>query len=138
RAIDQMMPVRNAGAKSGAIAGAQHGFAVIRHQHGHAGQDLDEFVFMRVPMALRRPGARLEPDLVDAKLGQAGCVAEAPRMPPATRFIHRRGITAFRDFGDFADCKAGHELFPGEQEGKYHSGAIGFQALAAIDFRPAA
>ena len=102
------MTVLDASAEAGAIAGAHHGLAAIHHQHGLAGKYLDEFVLMRVPVALGRPGARFEPDLVDAELGQAGHIAKTAGMASAAGLIHRRGIAASRDFGDLADGERAH------------------------------
>jgi hypothetical protein len=58
--------------EAGAIAGVEHGFASIGDERDRAPDDIDELVFVSVPMALTGPGPRAQLQQIDAELGKAG------------------------------------------------------------------
>src|SRR5579863_3530930 len=57
--VDQMMPVAAVGLEGGGVAGLEHGLAVVLDQHHLACEDVDELVFVLMPMAQGGSGARL-------------------------------------------------------------------------------
>src|SRR5262249_3691797 len=82
-AVLKMVAVLVASAKTGAVARAQH---LLAFEH------VDEFVFMRVPVTLRRPRSRRQPAQVDAELCQACRIAETDTMPLPAGSIERGRI----------------------------------------------
>jgi hypothetical protein len=66
-----MMSIFRARLESSAIAGAQHLLAAIRDQHHLPGDDIHEFIFRRMPMALARPAPGRQAQQVHAKIRQA-------------------------------------------------------------------
>src|SRR5450631_4395620 len=56
RAVLQAMPITFSGLESGAVAGPQQRLARVVDQHDFALQHVGKLVFMRMPMALARPG----------------------------------------------------------------------------------
>ena len=84
-----MVAVRFTGFEAGAIAGVEHDFAGIGNEHDRAPNDVDEFVFVGVPMALTGPGARAQLQQIDAELAKAGGQPEpTPSLVPAG-FVER-------------------------------------------------
>jgi hypothetical protein len=69
-AVLQVMAITLTGFEAGAIAGVEYGFASIGDEHDRAPDDIDEFVFVSVPMALTGPGARSQLQQIDAELGR--------------------------------------------------------------------
>ena len=59
-AVLQVMTIAFTGLKAGAIADVEQDFAGIGNEHDRAPNDVDELVFMGVPMALTGPGARTQ------------------------------------------------------------------------------
>jgi hypothetical protein len=57
-AVLQVMAITLTAFEAGAIASVEDGVAVVGDEHDRASQDENEFVFVSVPMALTRPGAR--------------------------------------------------------------------------------
>src|SRR6516162_11959511 len=91
-AVLQVMAIALAGLETGAIAGVEHGFASIGDEHDRAPDNIDELVFVGVPMALTGPGTRAQLQQVDAELGQAGGHPEpSPGLVPAG-FVERLGM----------------------------------------------
>ena len=92
----QMMPVPVAGLEAGAIARLQDFFAGIGDQHHFAGQHIDEFVLLEVPMALAGPRARRQPQQIDAELGEAGGVAQLAALARPAGLVDRAADKACR------------------------------------------
>src|SRR6267154_586966 len=78
------MAVAVSGGKPCCVAGAQCFLTLVGHEHHLAGEDIDEFVFVAVPMTLARPGTRRQATQVDAELGQPGGIAELGALTGAT------------------------------------------------------
>jgi hypothetical protein len=57
-AVLQVMAIALTGFEAGAIASVQDGIAGVGDEHDRSSQDENELVFVNVPMALTRPGAR--------------------------------------------------------------------------------
>ena len=76
RAVLQTMPVAIASLKAGGIAAAQEFLAGICHESNFAGQHVDEFVGLGMPMALAGPRAGRQCQQIDAELGQSGSVTK--------------------------------------------------------------
>ena len=70
-AVDQMVAVGDALREGRAVAGAQHGLALVLDQHRLAFEHDDELVLALVPVALAGDAAGLEHDMADAEIGQA-------------------------------------------------------------------
>ena len=88
-AILQVVAVRFTGFEAGAIADVEQDFAGIGNEHDRAPNDVDELVFMGVPMALTGPGARAQLQQIDAELAKAGGQPEpTPSLVPAG-FVER-------------------------------------------------
>src|SRR6267143_2219553 len=104
RAVDEVVRVALARRIARAHAGLQQLLAGAGHQVDLAFEHVDEFVFQRVPMAQCRLAAGAERHQVDAELGQAAGVCQAPfraithprlerpRIPRAANFGHSVGI----------------------------------------------
>ena len=54
----QVMAITLTGFEASAIASVEDGIAGVGDEHDRSSQDENEFVFVSVPMALTRPGAR--------------------------------------------------------------------------------
>jgi hypothetical protein len=63
-----MMAVAGVFREGGAVAGAQDGFAAVLDQGQFAFQDVDEFVLVRVPVALAGPVSGRQAGQVDAEI----------------------------------------------------------------------
>jgi hypothetical protein len=74
------MAVALTGLEAGAIAGVEDSFASIGDEHDRAPDDIDELVFVSVPMALTGPGARTQLQQIDAELSEAGGQPEPTRV----------------------------------------------------------
>src|SRR6516165_9638410 len=97
------MAVARAFRKSGAVAGAQQGLAVVFDQREFAVEHIDEFVFMRMPMALARPVTRRQTHEVNPEVGQSpGITHPLPDALGGGRIELRRIARAlpFRHRGD--------------------------------------
>ena len=68
--------MRDVGLEARGVAGLEHGLAVVLDQHDFAFENIDEFVFLFVPVPQRRGRARLERRQIDAELVEAGGIAE--------------------------------------------------------------
>jgi hypothetical protein len=79
--------------KGGAVARAHDGLALVGYQHHFAGDDVDEFIFQAVPVALAGPHAGLEGQEVDPKIGQPARIAQPRAMAVAAGNVMGRGIT---------------------------------------------
>ena len=73
------MAIALTGLETGAIAGVEHGFTSIGDEHDGAPNDIDELVFVSVPMALTGPGARGQLQQIDAQSFWQG--SSRPRAP---------------------------------------------------------
>jgi hypothetical protein len=86
------MAIALTGLEAGAIAGVEDNFTSIGDEHDRAPDDIDELVFVNVPMALTGPGARAQLQQIDAKLGKAGGQPEPTPGLVLARFVERLGI----------------------------------------------
>ena len=68
RLVDQVVAVAGILGEGRTIAGAQHRLAVILDQRQLAFEHVDEFVLMRMPVALARPIARRQMHEVDPEI----------------------------------------------------------------------
>src|SRR5439155_834821 len=66
RPVDQVVAVRCVLRECRTIAGTQDHLASVRHERQFAGQHIDEFVFLLVPVALTRPGAGRQKSEINA------------------------------------------------------------------------
>src|SRR5579884_3973666 len=89
-----MMAVAHAGWEADAVAGAEPRLAVVAHEDDFAVEDVNEFVLVRVPVALARPRAGREAQLVHAELRQARGGAEAHALAVLARLVEWRRIEA--------------------------------------------
>ena len=94
-----MMSVLIARLEAGAVARFQDFFAGIGDQHHFAFQHIDEFVLADMPVALAGPDAWLQPQQIDAELGQARGIAQPAAFPRPARLVIGRRIKG-------ADCEA--------------------------------
>lgn len=85
------MAVRLALREGGAVAGPQNPPAVIGYERRLARQDPDEFILVRMPVPLARPGAGLEGEEVDAEI-------ESPPASPSA-FLTRGAQGASKGAG---------------------------------------
>ena len=112
-AVLQMMAVFLARLEAGAIARLQDFFAGVGHQHHFAFQHIDEFVLLEVPVALAGPGARRQPQQIDAELGQPGGIAQAAALAGPAGLIIGRRIEGAGARGQILGIDAfGHGRFP--------------------------
>ena len=82
--------------------------AGVRHERQFAGQYIDEFVFLLVPVALTRPGAGRQKSKIDTEVGESTGIAQRLLHAIACLFVKRRGIRrAFALSYDF-DVDLGH------------------------------
>src|SRR3569833_730813 len=91
-AVLQVMAVLVPRLESRAIAGAQDLFTLVGDQHYFAGHDEHELVFTRMPVALARPGARLESGEVHTELREPGRIAQVAASARHARLVVRRRI----------------------------------------------
>src|SRR6267143_2545777 len=104
RAVDEVVRVVLPRRIARAHARLQHLLAGTGHEVDLTFEHVDEFVFQRVPMAQCRLAAGTERHQVDAELGQAAGISQAPfraiahprferlRIPRAANFGHNVGI----------------------------------------------
>src|ERR1700730_13771568 len=78
--------------EAGAIAGVEQGLASICDEHDRAPDDIDELVFVSVPMALTGPGARAQLQQIDAELGKPGGHPQPTPGLVLAGFVERLGI----------------------------------------------
>jgi hypothetical protein len=100
-AVLQVVAVGDAVREARAVAGAQHGLALVGQQHDLAGQDVDELVLVAVVVALAGSGAGLKVQLVHSELREPGGGSQAHALAaPAGRVKRRRvgGAEAGRGF----------------------------------------
>jgi hypothetical protein len=100
-AVLQTVAVTIARLKPGRIARAQDFLAAICHEYHLARQHVHELVLLGVPVALARPRSRLQPQQVDAELGEPGRVAQSPPVLLAAWLVEWRGVESS---GDGRDC----------------------------------
>src|SRR5579863_2363522 len=74
--VDEMMPVAIVGFEACGIARLEHRLAAILDQHDFALKDIDELVFLLMPVTQGRGGAGLECREIDAELVEPGGKAE--------------------------------------------------------------
>src|SRR3984893_9888613 len=86
------MAIALTGLEGGAIAGAEDGLASIGDEHDRAPDNIDELVFVSVPMALTGPGTRAQLQQIDAELGKAGGQPEPTPGLVQAGFVERLGI----------------------------------------------
>ena len=111
RPVDQVMAVAAAFRKGRAIAGAQHRLAAVFDQRQLACEHIDEFVFVRMPVALARPIARRQAHQIDAEIGQPAGIAEALADALSTRRVERRRIARAFALRHGGDIDLGHGTF---------------------------
>jgi hypothetical protein len=90
RFVDQVMAVAGAFRKGCAIAGAQHRIAAIFDQRRFAFEQIDEFVFGRMPVALARPIARRQVHEIDPEINEPAGVAQPLPHAFGTGCVGRR------------------------------------------------
>src|SRR5215470_6978725 len=98
-----MMAVAGAFRKGRAIAGAEQRLATIFNQSQLACDHIDEFVLVRMPVALARPAARWQVHEIDPVIRKPAGVAEPLPHALGTGWVEWRRITrafAFRHGGD--------------------------------------
>src|SRR5262249_48299759 len=89
--------------KGRAITGAQHRFATVFNQCQFPFEYIDEFVFMRMPVALARPIARRQAHEIDAEIREPAGIAKSLPYAFGTWGVELRWIAracAFRHSGD--------------------------------------
>ena len=86
------MAIALTGLEAGAIAGVEHGFASIGDEHDRAPDDIDELIFVSVPMALTGLGARAQLQQIDAELDKARGQPESTPGLVLAGFVERLGI----------------------------------------------
>src|SRR5580704_18714246 len=86
------MAISGAGGKACDHSGTERRLALIGHQGGFAFEDIDELVLAFVPVALRRPRARRQFELVDPELRQSEDFTQAATAAFATRRVVRRRV----------------------------------------------
>lgn len=74
--------------EGGNIPRAHHGFSAVIDKHGLARDHDDQFVLSLMPVALRRPGARLQHDMARPEIFDAGC----GRKTAIPAFLHHPGM----------------------------------------------
>ena len=84
--------------EAGAIAGVEHGFAGIGDEHDRGPDDIDELVFVAVPMTLAGPGAGLDDGEVDAEQSEAGVAGQALGGLILARRVEGRVRSSYADF----------------------------------------
>jgi hypothetical protein len=90
--------------------------AGIVDQHNFARHNENEFIFLDMPMALRRPHAGLQRQQIDAELRQPTGIAKRFADAVQTRLVERRGITATADIRNGSNVDLGHEASSGVRE----------------------
>jgi hypothetical protein len=91
RSVDHVVAVARAFRKGRAIAGPQHRLAAVFDQRQLAFEHVDEFVFVRMPMALARPVARRQVHEVESEIREpAGIAQPLPHAFGAGRVELRR------------------------------------------------
>ncbi len=70
--VDEHMPIRNTFWECSNIAGPHRVATVILDEYGFAGKHDHHFIFIFVPVSLRRPCARFQDHMTGTELGQAG------------------------------------------------------------------
>src|SRR4051812_8056209 len=93
-----------------AVAGLEHGAAVILDQHGLARKHDQKLVLAVVPVALRRPGARVQDYMADAEVGEPRSGSE-PAVPASRDLaVEGRRVAGAVDLFDGVEIDPGHEL----------------------------
>ena len=110
RAVDQAMAIGDAGLPTGGVAGTQHRLAAVLVQDHLAFEDVDELVFVGVPVPLGRLRSRLEPRKVDTELVEPDRIAEPLARASLDRFAERIGIAGRRFDLHAGDFDLGHSL----------------------------
>ena len=101
RAVDHVMAVAAVFGEGSAIARPEQRFAAVLDQRQLALQHIDELVLMAVPVALARPAAGRQCHQVDAEIGEAAGIAEAPARAGGARGVEGCGVAgAFADGDD--------------------------------------
>ena len=98
----EAMAIAFAGHESGTVTRLQGFLPVVRREHCFSFQHIDEFVLMRVPVALARPGARRKMEQLHARLRQSRRVTEAPPRAISAGFVERRRVARTRAPGRFS------------------------------------
>src|SRR5215471_6974773 len=103
RLVDHVMAVAGSFRKRRTIAGAQNRLARVFDQRQLALEHIDEFVFVRMPVALARPIPRRQMHEIDAEILEASGIAEPLAHAFGARRVELRRIaraSAFRHRGD--------------------------------------
>jgi hypothetical protein len=112
RFVDQVMPVASTLRKGRAIAGAQHGLAAILDQGQLALEHIDEFVLVRMPVALARPVARRQAHEIDPEISDPTSIAQPLPHTVGTGDVEGRRIARAFAFRDGRDVDLGHGSLP--------------------------
>src|SRR5262245_35029740 len=109
------MTVARAFRKGRAITGAQHRLAIIFDQRQLAFEYIDEFVFVRMPVALARPIARRQAHKIDAEVSEPAGVAQALPHALGTGRVEWLRIARAFAFRHGGDVDLGHGDIPSDQ-----------------------
>ena len=109
RSIDQAVAVRHAGFPCRSIAGLEHGLALVLTKHDFALQDIDELVFLLVPMALRGCRTRRERTDIDAKMREADGTAKPFARAAFDHLVEGRRITGSNVDRNLVDIDLRHQ-----------------------------
>src|SRR5581483_1262873 len=99
-AVDEAMPIGDAGLPRRRVSRFQHGLAVVLAEH--------DLVLVLVPVTLRRRGARLEPAEIDAELRQPGAAREPLAKAAFDRLVKRWRIARIGVERDLVDVDLRH------------------------------
>src|ERR1700727_190210 len=91
------MAVLDPGLESGAVAGSENFLPGVGHQHYFAVEDVDEFVFGRMPMPLAGPAAGRQTQEVHPKVREPCRIAQTLASSRCTRCIKGCGIPTAGD-----------------------------------------
>lgn len=103
-----MVDVGAAGRPGGNIAGLEQGLAIVLDQHRLARQHDHHLVLAVVPVALRRPGARVKAYPRRPKRGEASDRTEPLLPAPGNIAVERRGIAGPVGLFDRIHVDLGH------------------------------
>jgi hypothetical protein len=102
-----------------AIAGAQHRLAAIFDQRLFAFEHIDEFVFVRMPVALARPIARRQAHEIDPEISEPAGVAQPLPHAVGTGCVEWRRIARPLRSGTAVMSILGMAVFPAISDRAY-------------------